>query len=80
MQEDKKAQGEQLAREVLSAMKEWPSQHPQATFAEREEAREEQVAKLRARMLEEVVQWRAVAAGDPASTSCVKRRIISGTW
>jgi hypothetical protein len=80
MQEDKQGQWEQLAREVLSAMKEWRSQHPTATFAEREEAIEEQVAKLRARMLEDVVQWRAVAAGDATSTSCVKRRIISGTW
>ena len=64
MQEDKKAQWEQLAREVLSGMKEWQSQHPKATFAEIEEAIEEQVAKMRARMLEEVVQWRAVEAGE----------------
>lgn len=64
MQEDKKAQWEQLAREVLSGMKEWRSQHPTATFAEIEEVIEEHVAKMRARMLEDVVQWRAVAAGE----------------
>ena len=66
MQEDKKAQWEQLAREVLSGMKEWRSQHPTATFAEIEEAIEEQVAKMRARMLEDVVQWRALEAGEEA--------------
>ena len=64
MQEDKKAQWEQLAREVLSGMKEWQSQHPTATFAEIEEAIEEQVAKMRARMLEDVVQWREAQAGE----------------
>jgi len=64
MQEDKKAQWEQLACEVLSGMKEWQSQHPQATFAEIEEAIEEQVAKMRARMLEDVVRWREVEARE----------------
>src|SRR5213080_2985870 len=58
MQEEEKAQWEQLAREVLSGMKEWRSQHPRATFAEIEEVIEEQVAKMRARMLEDVVHWR----------------------
>jgi len=67
MQEDKKAQWEQLAREVLSGMKEWRSQHPTATFAEIEEVIEEHVAKMRARMLEDVVQWRAAQAGGEAA-------------
>ncbi len=58
MQEDKRAQWEQLAGEVLSGMKEWRTQHPRATFAEIEEAIEEHVAKMRARMLEDVVHWR----------------------
>ncbi len=64
MQEDKKAQWEQLGREVLSGMKEWRSQHPKATFAEIEEAIEEHVAKMRARMLEDVVQWREVGGTE----------------
>ncbi len=62
MQEEEKAQWEQLAREVLSGMKDWRSQHPRATFAEIEEVIEEQVAKMRARMLEDVVQWREMGA------------------
>ena len=62
MQEDKKAQWEQLAREVLSGMKDWQSQHPQATFAEIEEVIEEHVAKMRAGMLEDVVHWREMGA------------------
>jgi hypothetical protein len=64
MQEEKEAQWEQLAREVLSGMKDWRSQHPRATFAEIEEAIEEQVAKMRARMLSDVVQWREVGGRE----------------
>jgi hypothetical protein len=63
MQPEREAQWEKLAQEVLSGMKEWRVQHPRATFAEIEEAREEQVARMRARMLEDVVQWREAEAG-----------------
>ena len=58
MSEEKNAKWEQLAAEVLSGMKEWQSQHPTATFAEIEEAVEEQLAKLRAKLVEDVIRWR----------------------
>jgi YgiT-type zinc finger domain-containing protein len=41
--------------EVRSAMASWRSTHPHATFAEIEEAVEEQIGRIRARMLEQVV-------------------------
>ncbi len=64
MQEENKAQWEQLAREVLSGMKEWRSQHPRATFAEIEEEIEEHVAKMRAMMLEDVVHWKEAGESE----------------
>ena len=64
MQPERQAQWEKLAQEVLSGMKEWTIQHPRATFAQIEEAIEEHVARMRARMLEDVVQWREVEAGE----------------
>jgi hypothetical protein len=64
MQEENEGKWEQLAREVLSGMKDWRSQHPRATFAEIEEAIEEQVAKMRARMLEDVVRWPEVGGRE----------------
>jgi uncharacterized protein with PIN domain len=70
MQQDKKAQWEQLAREVLSGMKEWRSQHPRATFAEIEDEIEEQLAKMRARMLEDVVQWQQAAEQPMRCNAC----------
>lgn len=64
MQRAREAHWEKLAQEVLSGMKEWTVQHPTATFAEIEEAIEEHVARMRARMLEDVVQWREAQARE----------------
>jgi arylamine N-acetyltransferase len=64
MQAEREAQWEKLAQEVLSGMKDWRVQHPRATFAEIEEAVEEQIARMRAGMLEEVVQWREAQAAE----------------
>jgi hypothetical protein len=64
MQRAREGQWEQLAREVFHSTQDWTVQHPNATFAEIEEAIEEQVARMRARMLEDVVQWREAQAGE----------------
>jgi YgiT-type zinc finger domain-containing protein len=40
---------------VRSALASWRATHPHATFAEIEEAVEEQIVRIRARMLEQVV-------------------------
>lgn len=59
MREERNARWEQLATDVWSGMKDWESQHPKATCAEVEEAVEEHLAQLRARMLEEVFRGKA---------------------
>ena len=45
---------EELSEEVLSGMKEWRLQHPRATLREMEEALDERLARMRARMLEDM--------------------------
>jgi YgiT-type zinc finger domain-containing protein len=52
----------ELSEEVMSGMKEWRLQHPKATFAEIEEALDERLAGLRARMLQDAAV--ASAAGE----------------
>jgi len=47
------ARWDELAAEVLSGMKEWRLQHPKATFREIEQALDERLAKMRARMLQD---------------------------
>src|SRR6516162_1938819 len=43
-----------LSEEVLTGMKEWRLAHPKATFREIEQAVEERVNRLKARMLQDV--------------------------
>jgi YgiT-type zinc finger domain-containing protein len=45
---------EKLAEEVLSGMKEWRIQHPRATWKEIEEALDQRLHRMRARMLEDM--------------------------
>lgn len=45
---------QQVSEEVLSGMKEWRLAHPKATMREIEQAVEERVNRLRARLLEDV--------------------------
>lgn len=46
---------EDLMADVRGAMMEWRATHPHATFAEIETAVEEQVSRIRARMVEQVI-------------------------
>ena len=48
------AEWQRLADEVLTGMKEWRGQHPTATLREIEQALDERLARLRARMLQDV--------------------------
>lgn len=48
------ARWQQLAEEVATGMKEWRLAHPKATFKEIETALDERLAKVRARMLQDV--------------------------
>jgi len=52
---------EKLAEEVLSGMKEWRVQHPRATLSEMEEALDERLNRMRARMLEDLALASRVA-------------------
>jgi YgiT-type zinc finger domain-containing protein len=45
---------EKLAEEVLSGMKEWRIQHPRATLKEMEEALDQRLNRMRARLLEDM--------------------------
>ncbi len=45
---------QQLVDEVMTGMKEWRLQHPRATFQEIEAALDEKLAKVRARMLQDI--------------------------
>ena len=46
---------DELMAEVRSAMQQWRGTHPHATFAAIEQAVEEQITRIRVRMLEQVV-------------------------
>ncbi len=52
---------QQLVDEVMTGMKEWRLQHPQATFREIETALDERLAKMRARMLQDLALASAAA-------------------
>jgi uncharacterized protein with PIN domain len=59
----------QLAEEVVTGMKAWRLQHPQATFREIEHALDERLARVRARMLEDAALLSRAADWREASTS-----------
>lgn len=48
------ARWQQLVNEVMTGMKEWRLQHPKATFQEIESALDERLARVRARMLQDI--------------------------
>lgn len=65
------AQWRELTEDILTGMKEWRLQHPQATFRQIEEALDERWAKVRARMLGDVAL--ASAASDLSAASISER-------
>lgn len=77
MRTDFDQQWHALSEEVLSGMKEWRLQHPRATLNEIEAALDERLARLRARMLEDVAlasvaaDWaRTTGAATPVCPEC----------
>jgi hypothetical protein len=48
-----------LSEEVMSGMKEWRLRHPKATLSEIEDALDERLSKMRARMLK-IWHWQRV--------------------
>lgn len=53
-----------LSEEVLTGMKEWRLAHPKATFRQIEEALDERLNRLRARMLSDAAQASAARAWE----------------
>lgn len=63
-----------LSQEILTGMHEWRLQHPKATLREIEVVLDEQLSRLRARMLQDVALQSVAAdwkqAGSPDRPSC----------
>lgn len=57
-----------LSSEILSGMREWRAQHPDATLTELEQALDECWYRLRARMLHDLALEREAANWQPHST------------
>lgn len=83
---DREQQWRVLSDEVISGVTEWRLQHPRATFKEIEAAIDERLAKMRARMLQDVAvaseraDWReAAAAEQPRCAECGERLSASGS-
>lgn len=54
---------QQLSDEILSGMKEWAAQNPRATFAEIEQETMKRMARLQARIMEDIARAREVTQG-----------------
>jgi YgiT-type zinc finger domain-containing protein len=62
------------SEEIMTGMREWRVAHPRATFAEIQEAVDERLDRLRARLLEEIALASRAAEGgaltEPERPSC----------
>ncbi len=74
-----------VSEEALSGMKAWRDQHPKATFNEIEEALDERLATLRARMLQDAAlastasDWSQAAPEErPVCPLCGNRLVARG--
>jgi ribosomal protein S27AE len=65
MRDDFDARWHELAEEVVSGLKEWRLQHPRATFSEIEQALDERLGRMRARLLQDAAM--ASTAADIAA-------------
>jgi predicted RNA-binding Zn-ribbon protein involved in translation (DUF1610 family) len=61
MRDDFDTRWHELAEEVISGMKEWRLQHPKATLREIEQALDERLGKMRARLLQDAALASAAA-------------------
>ena len=62
--EELQQQWQEQAEEAMSAMSQWRVAQPKATLAEIEQAVDEQINRLRARMIEQAAQASAAAEGE----------------
>jgi len=67
---EKEEEWRTLSEDVITGMQEWREQHPQATLREIERVLDEQLARLRCRMLQDTAlasraaNWRGEAEGE----------------
>ena len=83
MREDFDARWHELAEEVMSGMKEWRLQHPRATMKEIEQALDERLGRMRARLLQDAALASTAAeigAGEerPVCPQCGKELAARG--
>ena len=62
--EDLQKRWEEQGEEIFAAVAQWRAAHPKATLAEIEHAVDEQMNRLRARMIEQAAQASAAAEGE----------------
>jgi ribosomal protein L34E len=73
-----------ITYEILSGMREWRLQHPNATLTEIEQALDERWYRVRARMLQdlalerEAANWQSKAADRPTCPDCGRTLIRRG--
>ena len=62
--EELQARWEEQGEDIFAAVAQWRAAHPKATLAEIEQAVDEQMNRLRARMIEQAVQASAAAESE----------------
>ncbi|GHO44962.1 hypothetical protein [Ktedonospora formicarum] len=82
-QQEDDQQWEQRSQQVAKSMQEWRLAHPQATLADIEEAVDQQMNELRARMIEDLAQANQADQGTGRSKpvacpECGKRMQVRG--
>jgi predicted RNA-binding Zn-ribbon protein involved in translation (DUF1610 family) len=73
LQRDFDSRWEELSQEVMTGMKEWRVEHPRATLSEIEQALDERLGRMRARMLEDLAL--ASAAADLSAETAQPRAV-----
>ena len=72
-----------MSEEVITGMKEWREQHPRANLGEIERTLDEQLARMRARMLQDIAlasraaNWREEPEGE-ACPECGEKLVSRG--
>ncbi len=71
--EELQAHWEEEGADVFAAVAQWRAAHPKATLAEIEQAVDEQINRLRARMIEQTAQASAAASHDASQVLVCER-------
>jgi uncharacterized protein (UPF0212 family) len=72
VKEDVDSLWHRLSEEVMSGMLEWRMHHPKATLSEIEDALDERLSKMRARMLEDLALASAAVNVSEAEAKCAE--------